>query len=139
MNKLCYWFLFLMIALSGCDKNLDVTLNYNPFDPEYIGPNVIFIDSLVPKYFSLVNLYGDTIYYNRTVHFFIHKNYYCKNGCMCSFFQNGDFAGISYPFNSDYIDKTIFISGAGNYSFDVALGAGGNYSKHSEALTVNFK
>ena len=52
MNKLLT-LLSAALVLASCGKELDVdTLNSNPFDPEYAGPEVFVFDT---TYVQLVN------------------------------------------------------------------------------------
>ena len=61
MNKLLT-LLSAALVLASCGKELDVdTLNSNPFDPEYAGPEVFVFDT---TYVQLVNIPGGVIAYH---------------------------------------------------------------------------
>ncbi|HKR07496.1 MAG TPA: hypothetical protein VJY62_22870 [Bacteroidia bacterium] len=135
MKKIFYVLLYLLF--SGCDKSLDVELNYNPFDPDYTGPNVVFMDSLVPQYFYYINTQGDTVIYNRIVKIYVHKDFACFDSiCYGKIFTNGMPTTALNPFYDNKILRYHQISAPGIYTFDAAISDGNNDSKHSDPLTI---
>jgi hypothetical protein len=138
MKRVCY--ALLVTLLAGCgDKSLDVPLDYNPFDPDYTGANVVFLDSVIPKIYFYISTSGDTIIYNRSLKLYAHKNYECKYDCNCSFFQNGELMPASVLFTTDAVYSTITFSKSGTFSIDAAIGSEGCYSKHSDPVIITLK
>ena len=140
MKQIFTYYFLLILLFSSCDKKLDVTLDYNPFDPDYSGPDIIFIDSIIPKYLFYINLSGDTVFYNRFANIYVSKTYECIDSvCTCTIIKDG--AILAYPayFIGNKSTRSIPIIYKGTYIFEVALNDGGGYlSKLSQKASVTF-
>jgi hypothetical protein len=105
-----------LLLLTGCSNKLDdVVFTDNPYDDDYIGPDVIFIDNIV----------RDTAYNRNNIYY--HVTFPNSDGVRL--YKNGTVIATHYNSTT----HTIFISdpyasSGYTYTYEVRLYAGGGES-----------